>query len=159
MKVKLRILNIFYLIFSTVAIAVYVMSPTFSQVTFDYIINEDVLMDQDIDDEAFAELGFSISDIFSDLNDNEFVFSFTANIDYQTMLNAWIVPSSYYEDDDRESLEIFMEDYVLLPAFQNSFSDGEDEEETQLEDALDTIAYSCMKAMFYNTTIDNLGRA
>ena len=148
MKLKLRILNIFYLLFSTVAIAVYFMSSSFVIVNFDYVIDEEVLYDQDFDDDPLIDLGITVTDIFEDLVDNQLVFTFSANIDYKMMLDAWTVPTV-------EGVDYFVEQCVLVPSFENSFSEDSDED-SDLEAALLDIANSCVRGMFYTVISQNL---
>ena len=100
MKLKLKILNIFYLIFSAVAVAAYVLNAnSFLNATFSYRVNSDLLLEESIDESALDELGINSDDLFSDID--TIVFEVQVNVGYADLLRAWTEAGSdydYYED-------------------------------------------------------------
>jgi hypothetical protein len=121
MKLKLKILNIFYLIFSAVAVAAYVLNAnSFLNATFSYKVNSDLLLEESIDESALDELGINSDDLFSDID--TIVFEVQVNVGYADLLRAWTEAGpdyDYYEDSKYTAIERYSMKYILAPAFDN----------------------------------------
>lgn len=150
MKTKLKILNIFYLLFSIVAIAAYVLSSnSFLKTTLHYEVNSETLVDASIDESALQELGISIDDLFSDVD--KVVFEVDVNISYKDLLTAWTECGANYVAEDFQSFtptERYTMKYILKPAFDNT-SDW-------LEEQLTAVANAAISKMIENITIQEL---
>ncbi|MCR5308698.1 MAG: hypothetical protein K6E21_01115 [Bacilli bacterium] len=121
MKIKLKILNVFYLLFSVVAVAAYVLNMnSFMRASFNYKINKEALIEEAVDDRAFEELGISGEDLFSDLE--TIVFEVDVNVSYKDLLTAWTETGpdySYYRGSRYDAVERYAMSYILAPAIDN----------------------------------------
>ncbi|MBO7614494.1 MAG: hypothetical protein J6T15_02180 [Bacilli bacterium] len=150
MKTKLKILNIFYFLFSIVAIAAYVLSSnSFLRTTFHYEVDSNALVEASIDESALEELGISIDDLFSDVS--KVVFEVDVNVSYSDLLTSWTEAGSTGKFGDFQSfnsVERYAMKYILKPAFDNT-SDW-------LEEQLTAVANAAIGKMIENVTVSEL---
>lgn len=147
MKVKLKVLNFFYLIFSAVAIAAYALNAnSFMSATFNYKITSDLLMEEAVDESALEELGIDSDDLFSDLD--KIVFEVQVNVGYRDLLSAWTEtgPDYNYVDDGGRytAIERYAMTYILAPAL--------DEAPDYLYEDLKSVANTAISKMIENST-------
>ncbi len=150
MKAKLKLLNIFYLLFSTVAIAAYFLnSNIFLRSTFNYKVNSDLLIEEAVDEDALFELGISSEDLFSDLD--TLIFEVEVNVSYGDLLTAWTETGTdydNYEGSDYSAIERYAINYVLVPAF--------DSVPDLLQEDLEKVANAALMKMMDNCTREYL---
>lgn len=147
MKLKLKLLNIFYLIFSVVALGAYVLNySSFVSATFKYKINEEYFLEESIDDSALTELGVDHEDLFSDLD--TIIFEVEVNLSYQNLLQAWTETGPDYDRSYMSALERYSAEYVFIPAFRRVSDD--------LQEDLERVANAAISKMIENTTKEQL---
>ena len=150
MKVKLKILNLFYLLFSTIAIGAYLLANNnaFLQPSFTYKINEELILNEGIDDSALGDLGITSEDLFSDLD--TIVFEVKVNIKYGDLLNAWteVGPEYNYRNSKFDAVGRYLTHYILEPALDNV-------DELLLDDLVG-VAENAVKAMISSTVIEGM---
>ena len=150
MRAKLKILNVFYFIFSIVAIAAYVLNAnSFMKTTLHYEVNASTLADASIDESALEELGIEIDDLFSDVD--RVVFEVDVNVKYADLLTSWTEAGANYTYGDFTSFtptERYAMKYILKPAFDNT-SDW-------LEEQLIAVANAAISKMIERVTVEQL---
>lgn len=135
MKLRLKILNIFYLLFSVVAIGAYVLnSASFMSATFTYEIDAEYFYEESIDDSALSDLGIDSEELFSDLN--KITFDVDVNLSYTNLLQSWTETGPEYNRSYMSAIERYSAEYVFIPAFRKAAD--------YLQDDLEIIANNAM---------------
>ena len=148
MKVKLKILNVFYLIFSVIAVGAYFLMRPFLNMTMTYRLSESVIEEAEMSEEPFEQLGITAADLFKDLPENEdtgeqeIVFTAEVKIDFDTLLTAWFGVSN-----SATSVQNFVSNNVLGPSLEKAFYENDEE---LIEDNLVTMAESALETMYFN---------
>lgn len=146
MKAKLKFLNVFYLLFSVVALAAYFLNTNiYLRTTFNYTIDADLLLEESVNEDSLLQLGISPEDLFSDAE--KLIFEVEVDLNYGDLLTAWTETGPDYDnygDSDYSAIERYAINYVLVPAL--------DEIPYRLEEDLQTIANAALSKMMENTT-------
>ena len=149
MKLKLKILNIFYLFISVGALIAYVANfSSFLSASFTYKVSEEVLLEANISDQALEDFGISIEDLFSDLD--TVVFEVDVNVSSADLIFAWTETTSNYDyvNSKFDAKGRYLTHRILAPAFDN-LSDI-------LQEDLTTVAENAVKKMIYNMIVNNM---
>lgn len=143
MKTKLKLLNIFYLLFSVVAIAAYVLnSNVFLTSTFSYTISSELFLQEGVSEDAFIDFGISSEDLFTDLP--YLTFEIEVNVTYDNLLKSWTETGPEYADEDHSAWERYAINQILIPTFDNA--------PDWLEEDLERVADSALMKMIDNAT-------
>ena len=143
MKTKLKLLNIFYLLFSVVAIAAYVLSSNvFLTTTFSYTINSELFIEEGVSEDAFIDFGISSEDLFTDLP--SLTFEIEVEVTYDNLLKAWTETGPEYDDDEYTAIEKYAINHILIPTF--------DKAPDWLQEDLERVADSALMKMMDNAT-------
>ena len=149
MKLKLKILNIFYLLISLGAIIAYVTSfSSFLSASFTYSIDSETLYAAEIDDSALDDFGITIDDLFSDLD--TVVFEVKVNVSYTDLILGWTETTSNYNyvNSKFDAKGRYLTHRILQPALDNL--------DSLLQEDLTTIAENAVRKMLANIIIQNM---
>lgn len=136
MKLKLKIMNVFYFAISVAAIFFLLITPLFSA-TIDFHIDYDVVTEL-ADEEAFEDFGITQDDFFE--GDPTIDFTLDVQVTLPTALRAIVT-------GDNERL---VKQYILAPGFE-AISE-------EIRPVMEQIAYNGAKAMVRNTFTSHLQR-